>query len=535
MRVLLSLLLAAFALARAEGLPDPDAVFQHVLRVEIANAKGEMQSHSLHLWGPADCLRLRGLVVLGETSLENPIARDPAVRAACERQSLGILFAKASVASLDLATLLPRLADASGWEEMPELPLFFVGHSAGGPAARAMAIRHAERCFGLMQSRGGGPMGDPPFPDHIPSLMIVGQFDEFGGLMRTSEGVETAWEDPMRALVAHKRKFPNGLSAMAVEPGAGHFSWSVHNARVFARFLEQCAALGLEETEGRTRVRRIEPASGWRVPLNLRDAGHPVPASVADYAGDPAEASWLFDRESAEIFVAYHAGLGKRDQFVDWEDPVWIDAGARVYFTKIEWVGDGATFQTHPRPLPREPQQKRGENFLWPKAGEEVGHAEGDGPQVRAVVGPLETLGGNRLRLRPFALSPMDGRIRNSFLAYDEGDHSFRYTERVGMLPRTFRGLTEGRAQTIRFAPPEGLSLKNPSVPLLAESDAGLPVGFYVARGPARVEKGHLVLREVPARGRRPLEIEVVAYQMGSGLDPKVRMASPVSHVLLLE
>ncbi len=310
--LILPVLFAALRLAIAEGLPDPDAVFQHVLRVDISNAKGETQSHSLHLWAPAESLRLRGLVVLGETSLENPISRDPAVRAACERQDLGILFAKASVAALDLDTILPQLAEASGWEELPELPLFFVGHSAGGPAARAMAIRHAGRCFGLMQSRGGGPMGDPPFPEQIPSLMIVGQFDEFGGLMRTAEGVESAWEDPMRALVAHKRKFPANLSAMAVEPGAGHFSWSVHNARIFAMFLEKCAALGLEEADGKTKIRHIDPASGWRVPLNLRDPGHPSPAPVADYAGDAAEASWLFDRESAELFLAYHAGLGKR-------------------------------------------------------------------------------------------------------------------------------------------------------------------------------------------------------------------------------
>lgn len=37
--------------------------------------------------------------------------------------------------------------------------------------------------------------------------------------------------------------------------------------------------------------------------------------------------------------------FGKRDQFIRWNDPVWVDAGARFFFTKIQWVGDGQTFE----------------------------------------------------------------------------------------------------------------------------------------------------------------------------------------------
>jgi hypothetical protein len=46
--------------------------------------------------------------------------------------------------------VLNDLARVSGYRELPMAPLMFVGHSAGGPQAKALAIKTADRCFGLV-------------------------------------------------------------------------------------------------------------------------------------------------------------------------------------------------------------------------------------------------------------------------------------------------------------------------------------------------------------------------------------------------
>lgn len=66
---------------------------------------------------------------------------------------------------------------------------------------------------------------------------------------------------------------------------------------------------------------------------------------------------------------------------------------------------------------------------------------------------------------------------------------------------------------------------------LHATSSSGLPVNYYVSRGPAVIEDGKLRLAEIPVRAKFPIEVEVVAWQFGSGMEPKVRTAESVKRV----
>ena len=103
------------------------------------------------------------------------------------------------------------------------------------------------------------------------------------------------------------------------------------------------------------------------------------------------------------------------------------------------------------------------------------------------------------------------------------------------MLPRGFRGLKSGKAQTITFAPIENLKADSAPVKLSATSDAGLPVEFYVAHGPAFVTNGSLRVAELPARARFPIPVKVVAYQFGRGVEPLVQTATPVEQTIQIE
>jgi len=66
--------------------------------------------------------------------------------------------------------------------------------------------------------------------------------------------------------------------------------------------------------------------------------------------------------------------------------------------------------------------------------------------------------------------------------------------------PRGFGGLAKGREQTITFPLAGNLKADSGPVKLKATSDAGLPVEYYVAYGPARIEDGALRIAEIPAR-----------------------------------
>lgn len=67
---------------------------------------------------------------------------------------------------------------------------------------------------------------------------------------------------------------------------------------------------------------------------------------------------------------------------------------------------------------------------------------------------------------------------------------------------------------------------------LTATSDAGLPVDYYVAYGPATVADGRLRVAELPARATFPIAVQVVAWQFGRGVAPLVRTAPPVAQTI---
>ena len=206
------------------------AVFQY----QITVLDKKERPRAVFLWLPAESTSIRGLLVSGQTLIEKSMSTDPEVRRLCAENDLGILFSTIGLSQVDIAAVTAEAAKLSGYEELATVPMFFVGHSAGGPQALAKAIAHQDRCFGLMQYRGGVPV---ELPTHIPSLTMVGQFDEFGGVMRDAEGREHAWEGSKDALIAMRTADPTRMLSFAVEPGAGHFAGSERNAKLFSLYL----------------------------------------------------------------------------------------------------------------------------------------------------------------------------------------------------------------------------------------------------------------------------------------------------------
>lgn len=506
-----------------------DAVFQYAISLSVK--KGNATSF---LWIPPEAKQVRGVLMAGMTLAERELVKDPQIRQACAAEQLAIVFLTTGFGSVDIQQVLDEFAKVSGYRELSIAPLFFVGHSAGGPQAKAAAAKFAARCFGVMQYRGGAPSWEPPLPPGIPALMMLGQFDEFGKAMMRDENGRENWENGRDEMARFRALDPASLGSIVIEPGAGHFAWSERSAAYLALFLRKAAQARIPDwpLDASTPVtcKRIDPASGWLADLSIKTPGEHPPASFNDYKGDKTRAGWHFDRELALATLAYHQGIGKKDQFIRWTESYSVEAGARFFFNEIKWVQDGQTFAVHPVYANTYPKtQKDGKGPRWARAGKPVGHAQTP-IKVRTVGGPFVAVGPNTFRMRFDALAPATGAGRGTFLAYSDGDAEYRYTEQVGMMPKGFATLTTGKEQTITFPPIGELKADAAPVPLKATSDSGLPVEYYVAAGPAVIENGKLRIAEVPQRARFPLEIEVVAYQFGSGVEPKVRTAIPVAH-----
>ena len=511
----------------------PAAVFQYAVPVETQRGQA-----AAFLWIPPRAQQVRGVVMGGMTLMEREFAKDPVIREACAAEGLAIVFLKCGLGAVDVQKVLDDLAAASGYRELSAAPLMFVGHSAGGPPAKELAVKMAARCFGVVQYRGGGPWGGQPVPPGVPALMMVAQFDEFGGLMRDANGYERAWEGARNGLAAFRAEDPRRLASIVVEPGAGHFAWSDRNAAYLALWIRKAAAARIPpwpaDAARPPALRDIDPNSGWLTDLTIRTAGEHAPAAYAKYTGDKGRANWHFDRQLAEATVAYHAGFGRKDQFIRWKDPYWVDAGTRYFFTNLKWIGDGQTFEVHPVYADTYPRPQKSGGPRWADAGKPVGHSSAP-IRLKHASGPVVAVGNTGLRMCYDGLAPASEGSRVTFMAYSVGDAEYRYTEQVGMMPRGFGGLRGGKEQTISFPPVGKLTVGGPPAELKAVSDAGLPVEYYVAVGPAAVVAGKLAIADLPARAKFPVTVKVVAWQFGRGCAPLVKTAAPVEQTVLIE
>ncbi|MEI7835924.1 MAG: hypothetical protein WCK05_05885, partial [Planctomycetota bacterium] len=299
------------------------AVFQYVVPTALAQNKAS----TAFLWLPAQAPQIRGIVLAGMTSVEREVVKNSLIRQACGEQQLAIVFLKSGLSGPDLQIVLNDLAKVSGYPELAVAPLFFIGHSAGGPQAQENAVKFAPRCFGLLQDRGGGPYsGKTPLPAGIPSLMLLGQYDEFGGVMRDAQGGEH-WEKITTELADFRAAGADRLCSIYVEPGAGHFSWSPRNSQIAAEFIRAAAVNLIPKTwdihsQQAPALHQVAATSGWLSDLPTRGTIKP-PVAYSDYQGDKSRGNWHLTETLAKHWLAYQAGMSKQDQFIQWNDPHW--------------------------------------------------------------------------------------------------------------------------------------------------------------------------------------------------------------------
>jgi len=515
-------------------------VFQYAVSWE-SKGKKRTQTIAAYLWVPPKAERVRGLLIGGRILMEPDFVRDDVIREACAEESLGIVYFAPHFSAVfpyrdstragdTMEKALKDLAVKSGMPEVATAPLCPFGHSVASIFASRVLKWKPERCFAAITFKGGFCVGADELEPlrGIPALHIKGQFEEFGGgpsgVLRDFETREASWKGSRKNLLKLRSTDTDLLVGYVVENGSTHMPWTGRLSELTADFIRGAAQLRIPDVQangaGPVTLSKVNARDGALLDGNIAAPGH-KPAPARKYAGPATNALWYPSMKVAGAVDKMHDGIrAKQPQFLTFQKvgggPIWVRHDMRMGIP-AHWVGPD-TFKVAAMWLDKPPKK-------YPPIEGAVGHAWGR-IRFQAYGGALEQVKDDVFRIRhdPRATRPC-------VFAYHPGSRKYRYAEQpagVGAGPAK-----RGSEQTISFKLPDEIGRKEFALKLKATSDSGLPVRFWVEYGPAAVEKGaRLVLADVPKRENRPIEMAIVAYQLGSHVDPKYRAAVPVRQTM---
>ncbi|MBW8780594.1 MAG: hypothetical protein JF599_01715 [Verrucomicrobia bacterium] len=520
--------------------PSTDALYQWSVPV------GKDPERRAYLWIPEKCQRVRGVILGVQNMLEQLIFEDPAVRQAATDAGLAIVwitpaddadtkdspfhrFNPGKDVVAEIEQILTNLATESGYAEIQGAPLLITAHSAATPFVYGMAAAlGSERVVAIFPCRGW-TMG---VPRGIPALQITSEYAEVGG-----EKWGEVWrKDRDSVQRARTQAGDDCLFGSMGGIGAGHFEWNPEEGPLVAMFIRKAVQARLpasSPTNGPVTLKSISPKSGWLIdPAKLgTPAGRPV--AYADWKGDTKNALWYIDRELAQAINDYMVTrLAKKPQAIDFLDdkglPCALEKGGGPSIpAKI--MEDGATFKVTAAFLDQAPSQIYG--------GIPLGHAPGS-ILFKAGSGAIRQTGPDTFRIwmkRGSVLrqsSPWEPWI----IAYQPGDAAYRRADRPGH-PWLYAHNKDGKPQSIAFDKIADRRYGPGVLKLVATSDAGLPVQFYVISGPVELKEDDnatLRLLPLPPRAKFPVKVILGAYQWGRVTNPKVQTAGPVFQEFLI-
>ncbi len=491
------------------------------------------------LWIPPTCQLVRGIILGQQVILENKVLEDPIIRQAAADENLAIVLicpgcvgyydyaSKDSTVVKTLQDMFDSLAKESGYDEIAQAPLLTIGHSGNGIFAWMVAYWKPSRMLGVVglhcMSSNPPPLDSKASVDGVPILNISGQYESWG---HPDMPLDNHWRWLRGAFLEFRAHSDRALMSELVDPGGCHFSFNKPMADYVAMFIRKAAQYRLPATPPSDPaqpvvLRDIPYDSGWLTDIRIMTPSDHPPAPYDKYSGDPSLAFWHFDQEMAEATEAYRADAkGKRDQritFLQDGKPVpaeWIET------LKFEPIGDGMTMKVSADFLSETPAGVAG-------AGKPLGHSSG--PIHFSLIGGWrgggEQVGPDTFRIHLDHLGMTDNIM---ILAYQEGDKEYAWAEQPCQIKYPVPNKA-GTPQKITFPPiTDQPAATTTTLPLAATSDSGLPVEYYVLRGPAIVDGKNLKFLPLPPRARYPVKVTVVAYQWGRSIDPPVQSAEPV-------
>ena len=509
-------------------------VYQFMATRSFAFSGGKTRQATAYLWVPPSCLNVRGVLVACRNVTEHWVTGHPAIRDACEKESLALLWSCPSfypgMDSEDdgrqlaafLREILWELAATTGYTELARAPWLPMGGSAHLQMVKRLVDAAPEQCIAAIQIKNGRM--DIGFRTNVPVLTMIGTSYEWD---QAKADLLVQWKTN-KDDAAHQRRreaTPDWPGSLIVEGGSGHFECTEPMAGYIARYIN--AAMRARMPADATLPQPLDLREGWIAGLGLPGGVDLPPKPFTDATPEERALPWFFNKELAEQARA----MARINWNAATQVPVFADAGGkplpfgyRSIFSPLpfEPAHNGITFPLHAGFLDALPP-----DFV--NAGATLGHSATGEPRIDWICGPIAPSGGNRFRValdRSWPDSP-------AFLCvWHPGDGDFRHSVQPGevkLVPNT-----AGKPQSITFTLPAELPAGSTMLPLQATSDQGMPVRFFVRAGPATIENDCLHFTPIPPRTKLPLAVTVAAWQWGRAGNEPIQTAPLVERTLLL-
>jgi hypothetical protein len=510
-----------------------DSPVNHVYQYS-AKAEG----NEAYLWIPPDCKYVRGVIIAMSNMLERKWLESAIIRKTASKEGLGIIWINLSNSALGnepelnadmtkgsgvvLENLLKQLADISGYKEIAYAPIISTGHSAHGQFAWTAANWNPKRIIAAIPIKTVPLPGTLAFKD-IPLCYMVGQTTEWPEFRDGRPGDrDFFWPVVRQSAIALRNKNEHNLIGVVVDPGGGHFDWSDHLARFLALYIQKACQYRLPKRnphKGPVRLKKIDPESGWLTDTGGMEDDTNAPAPYKRYKGNPRDAYWWFDGETARAAAAFEGDRkSRKKQMLTFIQDGTLLPVAKTGFAslKFEPEKDGITFHVIGGFLPSVPKELI-------HAGEKLGHAEGP-IRFYVITGPAVQIDSNTFRIQFDRGGPGPVWIEES----QKGNKEYRHAVQPAKMDIPEK-IIKGPSQTIIFPQIHDQEVGAKYIVLGATADSKLPVHYYVDSGPAFVKKDTLVFTPVPVKSKYPVKVTVVAYQWGRTIPPLYQSAGSVT------
>jgi len=466
---------------------------------------------------------------------------------------------------------LKRLADVSGHPELVAAPIVPLGHSAFCGFPFEAAIRRPEQCLGTIPIKAGlpdvynffwpGGKALHPNPDlalrNVPILFV------------TSGSQETvswsAYPHPYGTYLSGYRRDHDDNPGTTYEPHnelfsscwemtSGHFDMSPRNYQFVADWLDAIATARLPEKVGEP-MKNLTLRDGWLMSPKISATGellkdYPRPAPYLEYKGHRNEALWFPNEKLAR--TQFELGVSEPRKKIEMftlldpaGKPISLAHGVMAPMPDPQLLlhGDGLfTLTTYRFTAPpdicmvktkdhaKHPEEAHSyTNLLFP--GQTIMSVSQLPVQFNAHGGVFDLVRSEQfkdergvaetrltLRLTRHRLATGSGFNMSFVRVFHEGDQEFSAAGRtcqISLSPPDAAILKHAATQTVDFPAVPDAPATSAKIELKAKSSTGLPVDYFVLKGPGIIQDGAFVPAEIPAGTTKPIEVTIGAYQVG--------------------
>lgn len=528
------LLIASTKIARANTIDKKYSdIYQWAVTLESIPGKQPENPQRAYLWIPPDCKNIKGIILACHNHQEEGVLTHPDFRKGMAELGFAEIWVTSGWSGVfDVKTgaqtafeeALDKLSNVSGYAELSNAPVVYMGHSAHASGGYHFGAWNPGRTLAILSLHGDSPLSDflccnlvnPDWEsirniDGIPALVCIGEHE---------------WmEERIRSSFVFQKEYPQSTISLLCDAGHWHNDLSERSIDYLVRFIKKAAKYKIPtEWDGTSlvKLKKLNRQDGWLAdrwrPEQLPSAD---PAPYNEYKGNKDSAFWYFDEEIARKTEAYYAKeRGKKYQYINIRQKgefVPKKQGVIPFLPEV----DGVTFH-----LKLDFTDSIGQNISSDHTTHPI--------KFYRISGPAEMVNDTTFRLKFNRAGFIDRRAFDiEFMAAAEADDIYRRGWRRVAVTVPYR-LAEGVPQKINFPEIANVQLGTESIELQATCDSGMPVYYYINGGPAVIEGNKLMFSGIPPKAKFPIKVTVVAWQYGRMTEPKIQTAKAVERTFYI-